>query len=203
MKKFITVVAALAIAISASAQFGIIGGLTSSSAKIETALNDVNTNNINQYHAGITFKFDLPMGFAVQPALTYTVKGAKMDQFSLGELDLTTGFIEIPVQLQWGMSLPMVPLRPYAFAEPFVGYAVSNTLSETQGGKTVTNNSWDYVKNRLECGIGLGAGVDILKRIQVSVRYFWNFGNLYEVNELPIKGTAECNGIAASVAVFF
>lgn len=203
MKKIITVALALAFAISASAQFGIIGGLTSSSTKLETAINEATSNQLNQYHAGIAYKFALPFGFAVQPAITYNVKGATMGDNNYN-FDFKTGFIEIPVQLQWGIEITP-ELRPFVFAEPFVGYAISNSQSFTIGNINEIKDSWENVKNRLEYGVGAGAGVDLFQRFQVSFRYFWNLGNLYDFSWGTLSKTqeTECNGILLSLGIFF
>ena len=81
MKKIITMVAvaaaSLALASQAHAQFGVIAGLTTSKTSMESAVNDV--KNIALYHAGLTCKVDLGVGFAIQPSVIYRAA----DGFSL------------------------------------------------------------------------------------------------------------------------
>ena len=87
-----------------------------------------------------------------------------------------------------------------------MGYAITN---QVQGiGDTIKD--WDNVKNRFEYGVGLGAGVELFRHLQVSVKYFWNLGNMYnaesELNFGSISKeilSSKCSGIAASVAFLF
>jgi len=85
-----------------------------------------------------------------------------------------------------------------------VGYAISNSVS---GGESKTaQQTWDNVKTRAEYGFSLGAGLELIKHVQVSVKYFWNLGNIYgtqtKLADINI-GEGTCNGIAASVAILF
>lgn len=208
MKRIAIVLAALLVAVSANAQIGIIGGLTSSSTKIKDAANDFTSKTISQYHIGITYKIGLGNLLAIQPSLVYNVKGAKMAELSgVGDIDYKTGFIEIPIQIQAGIGLGSLA-RVYGFAEPFVGYAVTNKVSTniTIAGIENARNTWDNIASKIEYGIGLGVGVELLKHLQVSARYYWNLGNVYDnfswqsLINAP-KGT--CNGISVSAAVLF
>ncbi|MCR4860887.1 MAG: PorT family protein [Bacteroidales bacterium] len=202
MKKFIVIIASLLVAVSAHAQFGVIAGITSSSSDLETAIGDV--KNISQYHAGITYKIGFGNFFAIQPSLIYNMKGAKIAVLTdQPELDYKTGFVELPVQLQLGMGVGDI-FRVYGFAEPFVGYAITNQVS---AGSTV-EQTWDNIKTRAEYGFSLGAGVELIKHVQVSVKYFWNLGKVYgtEFDWSSISTSVaegNCNGIAASVAILF
>ena len=126
MKRFLTLVAAVAasmiLAAGAHAQFGFLVGLTSSSVKMASS------DAISLYHAGLTYKIDLPSGFAIQPAVLYQVKGANVGQLGTAtdeDFKVKTGFVEVPLGLQWGPHL--AAFLPYVFAEPFIGYRVSST----------------------------------------------------------------------------
>ena len=200
MKKLIIAVAALLISVSSFAQFGIVAGLTSSSSKIEDAY--LNYKNINQFHAGITYKIGIGNVLAIQPSLIYNMKGTsigEIDSVSNLNLQFKTGYIELPVQIQAGFGLGNLA-RIYGIAEPFVGFAVSNKV-KVDGQ---LEDTWENVKNKFEYGVGLGAGVELFKHLQVSVRYFWNLGNVYGWEEVKqTVGKGKCNGISASVAFLF
>lgn len=204
MKKAIIAIAALFVALSANAQIGVVAGLTSSSTNVEAAVADI--KNVNQYHVGITYKIGIGNMLAIQPALIYNMKGTQLgDIAGLDDVDVNykTGYLELPVQVQLGFGIGSIA-RVYGFAEPFVGYAITN---QVQGlGDTVKN--WDNVKNRLEYGVGLGAGVELFRHLQVSVKYFWNFGDVYGADitfgdVTKDIATSKCSGIAASVAFLF
>ena len=209
MKKILVIVASLLVAVSAHAQLGVVAGFTSSKTNLEEAYADI--NNVTQYHVGLTYKLDLGI-IAVQPSLIYNVKGARLEGFkagdiqtNIGQMDFKTGYLELPVQVQAGINLGLA--RVYGFAEPFVGYAITNEI--IAGAKSDPVQTWDHMKSRLEYGFGLGAGVELIKHVQVSVRYFWNLGDMYgkeiKVGELVKTTLAEqkANGISASVALLF
>ncbi|MBQ9893093.1 MAG: PorT family protein [Bacteroidales bacterium] len=212
--------------------FGILGGFTSSSATVK----DFDVKSVALYHAGITAKFNLGLGFAIQPSIIYQVKGATVEQIfdkditkTKDQFDYKFGFVEVPVQIQWGPDL--VALRPYAFVEPFIGYGITNEANEAfkssfesdvidyNVDKDLSNmkNTWkEYGLNRLEYGLGLGAGIEFW-HVQVSAQYFWNFGTLYQGAdgaEAEAKGIfnniknaftekRSFNGIKLSVALMF
>ena len=204
MKKAIIAIAALFVALSANAQIGVVAGLTSSSTNVEAAVADI--KNVNQYHVGITYKIGIGNMLAIQPALIYNMKGTQLgDIAGLDDVDVNykTGYLELPVQVQLGFGIGSIA-RVYGFAEPFVGYAITN---QVQGiGDTIKD--WDNVKNRFEYGVGLGAGVELFRHLQVSVKYFWNLGDVYGADitfgdVTKDIATSKCSGIAASVAFLF
>ncbi len=205
MKKFIVIVASLLIAVSAHAQFGVVAGITSSSSNLKDAVADVQTQNITQYHVGITYKLDLGL-IAIQPSILYNMKGTKLNVANIGatELDYKTGYVEVPVQLQAGLNLGVA--RIYGFAEPFVGYAITNQVNSSLAKDP--QSTWNNIKSKLEYGVGLGVGVELIKHVQVSAKYFWNMGSMYGTNIdfAGVKSTIaeqKASGIAASVAILF
>lgn len=199
MKKVIIVAAALLISFNSFAKFGIIAGLTSSSTNIKSAYADLESKSIALYHVGVTAKFDIGGVFAIQPSLIYNVKGAKMAEFDLGTIDFKTGFIELPVQIQAGVPIGSL-LRIYGIAEPFIGYAVSNKIEGID-----LEDKWKNVSSKFEYGVGLGAGVELFSHLQLSVRYFWNLGNVYDFSWKTVSNApnGKCNGITASLAFLF
>ena len=220
MKRLIifTVAIAMFIGLNANAQglsYGIMAGFTSSSSNVK----DFKTNSVSLYQAGIAMRIPIAAGFVIQPGLVYQVKGASLDKTSdlgflptLKSMETKVGFLEIPVQIQWGPDL--MAFRPYVFAEPFVGMGITtdNTTTTLALVKTYEKDFKEAAISRLEYGLGLGAGVEVWK-LQLSVRYFWNFGSLYEdsgkLNDVAqtVKGAFKdqknFNGITASLAFFF
>ena len=204
MKKAIIAIAALFVAVSAHAQFGVVAGLTSSSSNIEAAFADA--KSISQYHVGVTYKLGIGNLLAVQPALIYNVKGARLGAIAGIDdvnVDFKTGYLELPVQVQVGFGIGSLA-RVYGFAEPFIGLAISNKMKFADS----STSGWDNMKSRFEYGVGLGAGVELFRHLQVSVKYFWNLGDVYG-KQITVGGVAhdlassKCNGIAASVAFLF
>ena len=206
MKKLIVIVASLLIAASAHAQFGVVAGLTSSHSNLKSAYEDV--DNVTQYHVGLTDKCGvLGKTLAIQPSLIYNVKGSKFEDIKgVGDVDFKNGFLEIPVQVQLRLFGLGDLAHVYAIAEPFVGCALSNNVTGTiLGVSTSKSYKWENFGDRLEYGIGVGAGVELIKHVQVSVRYFWNLGDAtgYLTQVQNALKSEKAAGIVASVALLF
>lgn len=239
MKKLIAAAAALfLVAVSANAQLGVVAGLTSNTSDLKSAYSDVVENqSVTQYHAGIVLRLGLPLSFYVQPGVVYEMKGATLKDHILGienenfevDIDTKTGFLTVPVQAGWKLNFPGI--SPYAFIEPYLGYAIT-TETKTQAKNAVaqaaleaaasaagaslnTNNSdedkWEG-RNRVQYGLGVGAGVLLLDKLGVSLKWYWDFGNLYnEDGQASWSAKAmyeqaksnKANGIALTATLFF
>ena len=207
MKKLIVIIAAMLVAVSAHAQLGVVAGITSSKTDLKAAQADV--KNISLYHVGLTYKMDFGL-LAIQPSLLYNMKGSKFEGVmgnlvggNLEDFEYKTGYVELPIQVQAGIDLGLA--RLYGFVEPFLGYAVTNKVAISQGQPKQT---WENIKSKMEYGVGVGAGVELIKHVQVSVKYFWNMGEMYgkEIKLADFATTVaeqKCTGIAASVALLF
>lgn len=199
MKRFIMVIALCVMTFGAShtlraGDFGIVGGASF------TGIQDVSSGLTTGYHAGITYKFRLPLGFAIQPSLMYNMKSSSVESaiLSKSKLDMNVGYLELPVSLQWGPDLLL--FRPFLDVSPFVGYAVNNDFktveSVTQTAKT-WKDEWGGM-SRVEYGLGLGLGLEIWK-IQVVARYNWNFGPLFNASGDVASGEDLINNAKASI----
>lgn len=179
MKKIFTVIALCVMTFWTShtlnaGNFGVVGGASF------TGVNNVSADLATGYHAGITYKFNLPFGFAIQPHLLYNMKASTVQTAiqTGSSLSLNVGYAEFPVSFQWGPDLLL--FRPFIDVTPFVGYAVNNEFeskSALLNNITSWKNEWGGM-NRLEYGLGLGGGLEIWK-LQIVARYNWNFGPLF------------------------
>lgn len=189
---------AMVLSVSAFAEgFGLVGGFTTSQLDVKA----VDMKSCTGFNAGVAYNIPLVSGLAIQPELLYNVKGS-----SLKDIDLKSqyGFVEVPVQIQWGLDL--IALRPYVFAEPFVGYAVSGTNSRN---KEKVKIDLDELKTKLEYGFGLGAGIEVMSRVQVALKYYWNMEDFNSAKEFissaadNIKERKSFDGLAVSAVIFF
>ncbi|MDR3180605.1 MAG: PorT family protein [Prevotellaceae bacterium] len=165
MKKIIILLAALVVAINADAQIklGLKAGLDFSEMSFSSAKNSDESNKYTMdakrtgWHLGMAMKMSFPLlPITLQPELLFSTKGAK---------DVTLNYIEIPVNLQWGISIGKI--RPYAELSPYFSYLVgSNKPLESL-------NTWDG-------GLGLGLGIDIWK-LQISAKYVWGLGKVADI----------------------
>ena len=203
MKRIITLVAvaaaSLLMAARAHAQFGIVGGITSSTTEMTTA-EDVKSMSL--YHAGLTYKFNLGAGFAIQPSVLYQVKGANLGELNTAsseDFKVKSGYVELPVGLQWGPDLMV--FRPFVMAEPFIGYQVT---SSDRGADSI--EGWtEQAKNKFEYGFALGGGLELAGNIQLSVQWFNNMGSLMKDDSSSSFSDKVKNfkGIKFSLAILF
>ena len=94
-------------------------------------------------------------------------------------------------------------------AEPFVGFALN---SKTVSAGVKETNLAKSALSKMEYGLGLGGGVE-LWRLQVSARYYWNFGSLCDSSgevtpigqevRAAFKNGKNFNGFSLSAALFF
>lgn len=189
MKKFIAAAALFLMSLSfgdrlSAGNFGVLGGANFSTSNITNLQN----KTITQWHAGLAYKLNLPLGFHVQPAVLYNVKGA-----NLSETDFSVGYLELMASVQWGIDL--ILLRPFLDVSPYVGYAV-NSVGDLSA-------LWKNGGNHLEYGAGIGGGLDIW-RFQIVARYNWNFGSLFNsTGAYETLKNANFRGVTLSLAYFF
>lgn len=211
MKKLILSVLALTLAFGAFAQggFGIVGGLTSSNANLQ----QFDPKSLSLYHVGIAAKIPIVAGFLIQPELLYQVKGVSYTEGSAAvaqaaKQNIKVGYIELPVQVQWGLDLGVA--RPYLFVEPFVGVGI-NFDADFEAAKN--NNFTNADLKRIEYGVGGGVGVDLFRFLQVSAKYYKNLGSLFDANGNTTFGSwkelenafnqKSFGGVMVSVGIFF
>ena len=202
MKKYLVALAAVMMLFSvqsyAGGKFGVTGGLNFNSAKIK----DVRMEAQAGWNAGITYNLDLPLGFSLQPSLVYTHKAALIGT-DAANVKQTVGSLTLPVSVQWGPDLLIA--RPFLDITPYVGYSLVNKAT----AEVLGVSAGDKGKNSFEYGLGVGAGLDVWK-LQVIVRYNWNFGVLGSLKDFTNIGLNDLKsdnekfgGISVHLAFFF
>ena len=215
MKKIILTLALVFASIAANAQFGVIGGWTSSRTGAEgSVFKRENLKSVSLYHVGVAYKVDMGALFTIQPALVYQAKGTLVED-SLSSLSSRGGFLELELGMQLGLDL--LAFRPYFLFEPFLGYQVVSEGENLTALNSFTlkdmNTQLNNAKNKFEVGFGIGAGIEILNHLQLSFQWFMNVGKLYDANKLnaDIMGAALSNykdlknyqGIKLTLGMFF
>ena len=163
------------------------------------------------YSAGITWQWNLPLGFALQPDLLYHVKASRLSEITEDAFGL--GYVELPVNIQWGLRFANKNLRLFAQASPFIGYAVTQTGTGNpfrtgngivDGALSSTGmDKWTNI-NRFSYGAGLGVGIQLWV-LQVTAQYTWNLGQLADVKSTSISDFNDKNfgGYVISAALMF
>ncbi len=192
MKKVLVLLTVLLTVSIAGAQgkFIVKGGLNYTSFTPTTNINAV-INSSSGFHAGIGYQVRVPLiGLAIQPELLYSQKSFE-EVGGINTYNYSLNYMEVPINIQWGINLLL--LRPFVFASPYVSYAVSKSGE-------FENYSWDNL-NRLDYGVGLGAGVEIWK-FQISGKYNWSMKEFSNNGDLGF-GEAKFKGFQLSVALMF
>ena len=216
MKKLVAIILVLMIAsleatnIEAK-RFGIKGGVNVTDLNFENG----RTPGALGYQLGLSWQYDLPLGFSIQPDILYHVKATKFEQI---ESQLGLGYVEVPVNVQWGLRFANKNIRVFAQASPFVGYAIAQTGNETGNSIFgeykdladkigIETDKWEGI-NRFSYGAGIGAGVQF-GILQLTAQYNWNFGNLLDLKDTDwetIKGQfneANHSGYTISLGILF
>ena len=181
MKKLLlTLALMLGTLTAANAQFGIIGGWTT--AKAPSTVGDLLPKNASLFHAGVAYKFEIGPFFALQPALVYQGKATYVNQQS-----------------------SLYSRRPYFLFEPFIGVDLG-ALNKLNGEVSQVLND---AKKKFEYGFGVGAGIELVSHIQISVQWFMNFGKLYDSNKLvntdlnSLTNLRNYQGVKITLGLFF
>ena len=148
-------------------------------AKAPSTVGDLLPKNASLFHAGVAYKFEIGPFFALQPALVYQGKATYVNQQS--SLYSRSNFLELELGTQVGIDL--LALRPYF----------------------VLNDA----KKKFEYGFGVGAGIELVSHIQISVQWFMNFGKLYDSNKLvntdlnSLTNLRNYQGVKITLGLFF
>ena len=188
MKKIIATLAVLMIAFTANAEGLIIkGGFSYTHLDLTQKIKDqaqqlaVEARNYSGFHAGVGYQTESFSGFTLQPELLFLSKKGN----NFGEkYSWSLSYIELPINIQWGIDL--VALRPFVQLSPYIGYNIKNRPSAPKdASKPVMDflTSFTQDPNRFSYGIGIGGGIEIMRRFQVSAQYVWNFGHVISAQQ--------------------
>lgn len=172
MKKWITlftVTVCLAMAMPAKAQikFGVKGGLNLASASLSDAWDAKgNADNYTGFFIGPMVDITIPIiGLGVDGALMYSQKGTKISFDDLGSTTFKQQGIEIPVNLKYSIGLGSLASIYFAAGPSFY----FNMKSDDDFTFNSVAGSLDYDKS--EVSLNLGAGVKLLRHLQLGVNY--------------------------------
>lgn len=175
---------AMVLALPAQAgRFGIKGGINLNSTDFKSA-------SAAGYELGVSWQINLPLWFALQPDVVYSVLGSNVEEV---QANLGLGYVKVPVNIQWGPRLADDNIRIFAQVSPFVGYAVAKDASR----------DWGSI-DRFNYGAGMGVGVQ-LWCFQLTAQYNWNLGALENFSNTVIEDfdKSKVNGATIGLAFLF
>lgn len=202
MKKLLfSIIAMMALCTTLSAKvidFGVTAGMNivQAEANDENAKYGWSSDSQNGWYAGLQLKFTFPVvGLGLDVAATYaqnesTFQLATSDQLGEGHgklesIDKKTGFICVPLHLRWDISLPAVnyAVTPYFFTGPQANYSVKKFEDDVDQ----KFNDIDFNSESLVWKWDLGAGVILLKHLQVAYAYEFPLTNTTSFSYDDIK----------------
>ena len=151
------------------------------------------------YEGGVTWQWDLPYGFSIQPDLLYSVQASRLSEISKETLSL--GYFKVPVNVQWGLKFVERNVRVFVQASPYIGFVLTKK-GEGEAIKT-SLGKWADI-NRVAGGLGLGFGVQ-LWNFQLTGMYSWNLGKVTSIADVSLSDFNKNNfgGYIVTLAYMF
>uniref|UniRef100_A0AB33JUA9 Porin family protein n=1 Tax=Prevotella sp. GTC17262 TaxID=3236797 RepID=A0AB33JUA9_9BACT len=179
------VVIALLFATNAQAQvkFGLKGGLNVTSMSFSEDV--IQSSNQAGFYVGPTLKFTLPLvGLGVDAAALYDQRSAEVN----GE-KIKNQAISIPVNLRYNIGLGSLA-GIYLAAGPQFGFNVGDDEFKWSDSKSYQNT---FQMKKSNFSVNLGAGVSLLKHVEVGFKYNIVCGKTGDINVLDAAGKAISN----------
>lgn len=157
-------------ATSAQAQikFGLKGGLNVTDMSLSKEV--FNADNQAGFFIGPTVKFSLPLiGLGIDASALYDQREAKVkgevgyEQITIEERSLDSKYINIPINLRYGIGLGSVASLNF-FAGPQFGFNVGKKHQEL-----VDDATWNLKSSAFS--VNVGAGVTIASQFELSANY--------------------------------
>lgn len=202
LKKLTLTLAALIVAISASAEFrwGPTAGININTLSWQQDL--VKTQQLVGFNAGLQGELMIPgIGFGIDMALKYDRHGAKVNfgeykvwsSQGLGNENVWFNTIQVPINLKFKwtrMNGLEQYVAPFAFAGPVFGFTCSTT------DLPAIQHPAGYV------ALQFGVGGEFFEHLQLSTGYSW--GLSYEINTIQLDNfSARPNGWFVNLAWLF
>jgi opacity protein-like surface antigen len=143
------------ISVQAQLKFGIKAGINLENASLKgDVLDNLDSNNFTGFQVGPMLEFTIPViGLGLDVAALYSQQGMKVS----GE-DIQLNNLEVPVNLKYKLSFFKL-LGVYGTAGPYINFKLSDSLQDQFEAKS------------FGAGLNFGAGVELLRHLQVGVNY--------------------------------
>ena len=157
----------------AQVKFGVKGGLNVT--KMSVSSDVYSADNNNGFFIGPTVKFTLPIvGLGIDAAALYDQRKGSLVRFDNKSEEVKFKSINVPVNLRWNIGLGSLA-GIYLAAGPQFGFALGDF-----------GDAWDssfYKKENMNVSINLGAGLSLLKHLELGFTYNIQTKDNYAITE--------------------
>ena len=157
----------------AQVKFGVKGGLNVTKMSVSSEVYSADNNN--GFFIGPTVKFTLPIvGLGIDAAALYDERKGSLVRFDNKSEDVKFKSINVPVNLRWNIGLGSLA-GIYLAAGPQFGFAFGDF-----------GDAWDssfYKKENMNVSINLGAGLSLLKHLELGFTYNIQTKDNYAITE--------------------
>lgn len=191
----------------AQLQFGVKGGLNVSSISFNQDLFD--SSNRSGWFLGPTMKLSTPiLGLGLDASALYEQKSSQVENTKVqsGETTINQKSVIIPVNVRWGFGLGSMASM-FVFAGPQFGFNVGKD-EFTWTSREDYQNTFQLKKSNLS--VNVGAGVSLLKHLQVTANYSIATGKTGEAKVSKVIDdtydtitTGKANAWQVSLSYFF
>ena len=188
----VALLALMALPANAQLKFGIKGGVNISSVHFNSDV--LKADNVTGFQVGPMIETTLPLvGVGIDAAVLYSQKGLETTSVGGVKTSMKTDYIDVPVNLKWKFGLPII--KGYLAAGPYVGFRVG-------GDKLwdIPGSVGDQLKAKsFNAGLNLGAGVELIKHLQVGFNYALGLTDDYSASKLELNGKNRGWSITAAI----
>lgn len=145
--------------VNAQIRLGVKGGLNISTVHFNGEI--ISPHNVTGFHIGPMLEATVPLlGVGFETAVLYSQKGFEYERRHIIE-----DYIDVPVHFKWKFGLPIA--KAYLATGPYFGFRVN-------GDKVLEmpNTVFNQIQAKtFGLGWDIGAGVEVINRLQVGVNY--------------------------------
>lgn len=176
IQRFSALVLCIAAVMPASAQFSIGPrvGINVNSLHMSDKIFD--SDNRLGMNAGLQAEFMIPMlGFGFDASVMYVHRSSKaFASDNAADYKVSSDYIEIPVNLKYKFSLPVVGkiIAPYVFTGPSFAFRTSKSAINEFVRSKKSDIAWNF-----------GIGLQLIKHLQIGASYGLGLSKAYDLTE--------------------
>lgn len=167
---------------NAEFRFGIKAGLNVNKMHLDQQVFD--SSNRAGFTAGVMTEFTVPIiGIGMDLSLMYTRMNSELNS-NLQEVDnyinngnIGKDFLQIPLNLKYKLSIPAIGsiIKPMIFTGPSFNFNLNKSTLQ------------DIKSKSCQIAWNLGAGVELIKHLQISASYSWGMNKIAEFAKIQTK----------------